>query len=269
MQGVVFRETLRRSWRGTLGWGLGMFLLGLLITLLVQDADMLKRLNELMQSLPPALLRMVGATDDVLAMATPEGFIGTAFFGRAVIILAIYAVLTGLNITANEEDQGILDVVFSLPLPRWRFIVEKFAAYTLLTVVIITLSFFGLALGARSSAVQVDTGKVLAGCVNLLPGTLLMMAFTGLAGAVFPRRGMAVTVTALFVIGSYLLNFMGQMASESVFSGLSQLSFFRYYEGGDVMVNGLSWGAVGLLLAVTAALVGGSLWFFQRRDIGA
>ncbi len=269
MQRIVFMETLRRSWRGTLGWGLGMFLLGLFVTLIVQDADMLKRLNELMQSLPPALLQMVGASEEVLAMATPEGFIGTTFFGRAVIIMAIYAILTGLNITANEEDQGILDVVFSLPLPRWRFIVEKFAAYTLLTVLIITLSFFGLVLGARSSAVHVNTGKLLAGCVNLLPGTLLMIASTGLAGAIFPRRSIAVAVAALFVIGSYLLNFLGQMASESVFSGLSQLSFFRYFEGGDVMVNGLSWGGIAALLVVTVAFVGGSLWFFQRRDIGA
>jgi ABC-2 type transport system permease protein len=261
-------ETLRRSWRGTLGWGLGMFLLGLLITMLVQDADMLNRLTELTQSLPPALLRMIGASEDVLAMATPEGFIGTAFFGRSVLILAVYAILAGLNITSNEEDQGILDVVFSLPLPRWRFIIEKFAAYSLLTVVVLALSFIGLVLGAQTTAINVDTAKLLAGCVNLLPGTWLMIAFTGLAGAIFPRRGTAVAVTAVFVIGSYLLNFLGQMASESIFSSLSQLSFFRYYESGDVILNGLSWSSVGLLLAVTVALVGMSLWFFQRRDIG-
>lgn len=268
MQGVVFMETLRRSWRGTLGWGLGMFLLGLFVTVIVQDADMLKRLTELMESLPAPLLGMIGATEDVLAMATPEGFIGTAFFGRAVLIMAVYAILTGLNITANEEDQGILDVVFSLPLPRWRLILEKFAAYALLTVIILALSFLGLALGASNSAITVDLTKLLEGSINLLPGTLLMIAFTGLAGAIFSRRSIAVAVAALFVIGSYLLNFLGQMASESVFSTLSQFSFFRYFEGADVMVNGLSWGSIVALLLVTVAFVGGSLWFFQRRDIG-
>ena len=34
------------------------------------------------------------------------------------------------------------------------------------------------------------------------------------------------------------------------------------------MVGGLNVGSVALLLAVTAALVAGTLWFFQRRDVG-
>jgi ABC-type transport system involved in multi-copper enzyme maturation permease subunit len=259
-------ETLRRSWRAMLYWGLGLASYAIIFPLIIKDADILKQYGEIAKAFPPALMKLFGG--DAASMATPEGFLAYGLYSYMLLILAVYAIINGLNITANEEDQGIMDVVLSLPLPRWRIIVEKYLAYVLMIVVILVMMFVALWVGMQSSALKIDTAKVVDSTFNLLPSTLLMMAFTAWAGAFFRTKGTATAVASFFVVGSYFLNFLGEAASETFFNPLRNLSFFRYYDHNGVILNGLSWGNISLLLVAAVVLFAGSLWFFQRRDIG-
>lgn len=154
MPWAVFNETLRRDWRGMIYWGIGLGALGLVIMTIIPNVAILKQLQGLMTTMP-ALLKTLGM-EDAAQLATPEGFISAGYFGRVLLILAVYTVLSGLNITANEEDQGILDVVLALPLPRWRLVMEKFAAYSLMLAGVVGLGFVGLYVGSIGSNIQVD-----------------------------------------------------------------------------------------------------------------
>ncbi|MEZ4672473.1 MAG: ABC transporter permease subunit [Anaerolineae bacterium] len=267
MQGVVFKETLRQNWRGMVYWGIGLALLGILILSLIGDIDALKQVAQLMETLPPALIKAMGM-DDMSQLATPEGFLGGGYFGRVILIMSVFGIIGGLNITANEEDQGILDVLLSLPLPRWRLIVEKFAAYTVLTTGILAIGFLGLLFGQQATAIDVRISRLLESTFNVLPSVLLIIAFTGLAGALFRRKSTATAVSAIFVIGSYFVDFIGRAASDSFINQLRVVSFFNYYDNDGVMRDGLAWGNIGLLAVITLVLVGGAVWFFQRRDVG-
>ncbi len=268
MTGVIFKNTLRRSWRGGLYWGIGIMLLGVYSLIVIPNVDMLKQYADLIGNMPPALMQMFGA-GDAASIATPAGFLGFAFFGYTLLILAAYAVVAGLNITANEEDRGILDIVLSLPIPRWRLMVERLLAYTLTLVLILTLTFVPMWLVMQSNdALAIAPGRLLEGVVNMLPSTLLVLAFTALAGTALRTRGLAAAVASGFVIVSYFINFIGSAASDTAAGALRGLSFFNYYNGGEIMNTGLVWGNVGLLLVVTLICAGAALWFFERRDIG-
>ncbi len=266
MSGVVFRETLRRGWRGMLYWGIGFGLYGLGILLIVQDANVLKTYGQIAKEFPPIVMQLFGG--DAANLATPEGFLAYGFFGYLLLIFAVYAILGGLNITANDEDAGIMDLVISLPLPRWRLMVEKLAAYALMIVGIVVMSYIGLVIGGQFSAIKVDSGRVLQATINIIPATLLILSFTALTGAVFRSKSTATGVAAVFVVGSYILNFLGMAASGTFFDQLRGLSFFTYYDHQGVIVNGLSVGNVLLLVVVSAICAGGAIWFFQRRDVG-
>jgi beta-exotoxin I transport system permease protein len=266
MSGTVFMETLRSKWRTMLYWGLGLAVYGFFITSFIQDANMLKQYSELVKTLPPAMMAMFGA--DAASMATPEGFLGLEFFSYSLLVTAIYAVMAGLDITANEEDAGIMDVLLSLPLARWRVIVEKFLAYTLMLVVVIGVMTLGLTIGNQASAIKIDSPKLLESGFNVLPGTLLMMAFTTFVAVLVRTKGTATGIAAVFVIGSYLLNSLGEAASGSIANQLRGISFFRYFDYNGVIQTGLNWGNIGLLLGVAVILFAGSLWLFDRRDVG-
>ena len=178
MTGAVFSETLRRNWRQILWWGLGIGALGMSVALIVPNADMLKTLARAFQSMPPSMLEMFGG-EDAASMATPEGFLNLIFFSYALLILAGFAVIAGLNITANEEDNKILDILLSLPVPRWRLVLEKFLAYTAITVGIVLLTFGSLWTALKMTpALAMDDARLLETTLNLLPSTLLVLALT-------------------------------------------------------------------------------------------
>jgi ABC-type transport system involved in multi-copper enzyme maturation permease subunit len=260
-------ETLRHSWRSALYWGIGLAALALVVMLTIQDADALQQYQQLTQTLPPALLQILGGGDLAL-LATPEGFLGLGFFGRALLILIVYAVLVGLGVTANEEEQGILDMVLSLPIPRWQLVLEKFLATALLLAVVIAITTLGLLSGIPLTALELNTGNLVWGMVNLFPGTLVSIAVTVCMTAIFRRRSIAIVVTMLIVLCSYLLFALGQTATGTIFNTLSWISFFRYYDYTDLLLNGFSWGYAVLLIGVSVVLVSIGMWHFQQRDVG-
>lgn len=266
MNGVVFKETLRRSWRGMLYWGLGFGIYGLMIMMIVQDANILKQYGEIAKAFPPAIMQLLGG--DVASLATPEGFLAYGFFGYLLLIFAVYAILSGLNVTASDEDAGIMDLVLSLPLPRWRLVLEKLLAYGLMVVGIMALSYVGLFVGEQFSALKVDNSRLLQATVNMIPASLMMVAFTAFMGALFRSKSTATAVSAVFVIGSYVLNFLGLAASGTFFDKLKGLSFFNYYDHQGVIVHGLSISNVMVLLVVTVICAGATIWTYQRRDVG-
>ena len=266
MNGVVFKDTLRRGWRGMIYWGIGFGLYGVMIMMIVKDANILKQYAEISKALPPALLQLFGG--DAASMATPEGFMAYGYFGYLLLIFAVYAILSGLNITANDEDAGIMDMVLTLPLARWRLVLEKFLAYALLIVGIVSLSYIGLLIGSQFSALKIDNGRLFQATVNIIPATLLVLGVTMLAGTVFRSKGTATAVAALFVVGSYVLNFLGLAASGTFFDKVKAFSFFTYYDHQGVIQHGLVAGNVLLLLIVTVVCAGIALWTFQRRDVG-
>jgi ABC-2 type transport system permease protein len=267
MAGVTFVHTVRRNWRQILYWGIGIGLLGMYVAIIVQDADILKQYAELAKNFPPALLQMFGM-NDVATLATPEGFISFGFYGYTLLVLAVYAVMAGMSVTANEEDDGILDVVLALPIPRWRVVIERFFAYALIAILIVVVAFGGLWVGILSSPLEINVTRMMEGSINMIPSFLLMIAFTMFVGAVARRKGTALAAAAIFIVGSYFINFLGASASGSLADTLQAVSFFSYYNSEDVLLNGLNIGNMVLLLGVTAALVVGTVWSFNRRDVG-
>jgi ABC-2 type transport system permease protein len=266
--GVVFTHTLKRNWRSMLYWGIGIGLIGYLQIVVLPNTDSLQQMADLVATLPPVLLQAFGG-GDIASIATPEGYLSFRYFGIVLIVFAVYALIAGLNVTAAEEDRGILDVVLSQPLPRWRLVIEKVLAYTLLMVAIVIISFLGLWLGvAATPTFVIDTGKLLQGSFNILPGTLVMLAATTLIATLTRRRATAGTIAAIFLVASYFLDFLGRTVSETFVNSLSALSFFTYYDGSSVIQGGLNWGNIVLLLAAALLLTAGAVYAFQQRDIG-
>jgi ABC-2 type transport system permease protein len=268
VSGVVFTNTLQRNWRSALYWGISVALLGVYVIVVLPNVDVLEQYAGLINSMPPVLLAALGITDTA-QIATPEGFLAVGFFGYIMLIMAAYGVIAGLNVTANEEDRGILDVVLSLPISRWRVVIERFLAYTAIIIGILVLTAVLMTLAVQlNPTMNFDTGKMLVGIFNLLPGSLTVLAFTTFIGTLARSRSLAAGIAAGFVALSYFIDFIGNAASSTTASALRVLSFFSYYDGGHIMSTGLQWGNVLVLLAAALVLVVGGIWCFERRDIG-
>jgi ABC-2 type transport system permease protein len=268
MRWAMFVETLRRNWRGMVYWGIGVGLLTFVQIIIVPDVEMLQDMAQMMETLPSWMLSAFGI-DDMEYMATAEGYVALQFFSYALIMFSIYAVVAGLGVTSGDEDRGTLDMVLTTPLPRSRLVLEKFGAYALLTLGYMLITYLWLLFAVLiTPALVLDLGKVFAATLNLVPATLMVLAFATLMGALIRRRGMVVAISAAFIAVSYTFQLIGSAAGGGLAATLQSVSYFHYADGVSFLTEGVNWGNLALIsgLAVAMLLVG--LWRFQRRDIG-
>jgi ABC-2 type transport system permease protein len=267
MIGADFLNTLRTGWRQILGWGLGLGLWAFLILVVLPDVEVLAAYAELAEQIPPFVLQMVGT--DAASLGTPAGFVSYGYFSYALLALSVFAVLAGLSITSGEEDSGELDLVLAQPLQRWRLILERFLAYTLMLAAILAVSALGLVFGNSISQMGLDLGRLVVAHFLLLPSVLLVMAVTLVFAVVVRRRALATGLATLFVIASYVVNFLSGAATDSVIMAqLDRFSYFSYYSAQRIVLEELTLNPIALPLLVAAVLIVVSLFFFERRDIG-
>lgn len=266
MNGAVFAETLRRNWKQALAWGLGFIAYGWYSVILVPNLEGLQRYVEIFEALPSGMMSVFGF-DDAKVMATPEGFIGL-YLLYGLVILSVYAVLSGLSITANDEETGIMDMVLSLPLARWRMIVEKFAAYGVLMALIGVLAGAGMIAGdLMNDNIQLDTIRVLLGNLAMVPSGLVVMGVTALLGALVRRRNNAATLAGIFVTISFFLDNLARNIQNDIAQAVRSLSFFRHAGLNEALFSGIALGSMLVLLTATVVLLASSVALYQRRDI--
>jgi len=263
----VFVETLRRGWRTMIYWGIGIGLIGVLNIIAVPSVDGMKATAEALSKLPPFVVQMVGG-GDLVFLSSPAGYLNNQYFATILVFFGLYAIIVGLSVTSTEEDKLIMDVLLTLPIQRWRVIVEKFAAYALMSIGVIGISTALLSLGLQMTpSVSIDRSIILQASFSILPGTLIMLAFTIFIATVVRRRAYAMSIAAVFLVGSWFIDILGRTATTSIANTARVASFYSYYDTAQVMQHGLSLLNVTVPLVAAAILMVGAVWSFQRRNI--
>lgn len=267
MIGAVFIETLKQTWKQMVYWGVGLAALALLVVIMVPLFNM-QDMRKLLESFPPVILAMVGVGSDLEIFATNEGFVAMGFFGKSALIFAVYPVVMGMRVTANEEDSGTMDVLLSLPLERARVIIEKFLAYGLSCVGVVVLIYLGLHLGVLMGGVDLDVGRLVEITFYLVPLMVFIMAATVLIAVMARRRSLALGIVTAFVIISYMLQTIGAAAEGTVAEPIGAISFLTYYNAGDILAQGFIWPHIAGYVALSVLLLLAALYRYERRDIG-
>ena len=267
MSGIVIGNTLRTSWKQILYWGLGLGALGLYIDFIASSPDIISGYAELFKTMPPALLQAFGASD-VAIFTTSEGWIVSIFVSEAAIFLSVFAVMAGLNITANDERSGVMDVILSLPISRAAYMLERWIAYALIGLGIVLVTAVITVAGLIAMNIEAPRDVIFASILNLYPSALLVMTVTSLLATVMRRRALAIGLSAAFVVVSYLFNAIGAAAGGVAAELMERLSYFSYVHG-EAFVLG-TYDPANTVLLLLAVLVGFglSLKMFVSRDIG-
>ncbi len=259
----LFLKTLRDYRWSILGYGIGMTLYGLLVVSVYPYIEGVPGLGDLLESYPPALRNIFGF-EDIHAFITLEGFLSVEMFSLAPLIIAIFTITAGGGLLAGEEEKGTLDLLLSNPLPRWRLVLEKYAALVVALLLICLLTAAGLFIGAVIIEETVAGKKLLSGALNLFPITLLFGTLTLFLTSLLRRR-VAVGVGVALMIGTYLWNGLAPMVPELEAS--RQYTPFYLYHAQEVLAEGIRWGDWGILAGLSLALLLLSLPLFRRKDL--
>ncbi|HYP39752.1 MAG TPA: ABC transporter permease, partial [Chloroflexia bacterium] len=195
-------------------------------------------------------------------MSTPEAYISYSLFTYLPALLSAFAI-TQVEGWSSDEEEGRLEVLAAMPLPRWQLIAARYVAIQLSLVVILATLGAALLLGAAASGVTLDTSRMWGALGASLPLGMVVAAFGLCVAAWLKRPGAAMPVTISIVVAMFFLELFAPLLGLP--DAVLNLSIFHLY--GRPMIQGIQWGGTLALVAATLILAAGSLVGLNRRDV--
>ncbi len=255
---LILTEIGRRR-TGIIGWGIGIFISALLFPLMyTQVTDQFAALN--LEDI--AVYQALGIGND---FATLPGFLATYLSSMFIPLLAAYAIILGTSLLAGEEDDGSLEMLLTLPLPRWQIVLAKAVVLALA----IGVTAFAVGAGYALTTLLIDVESSLTGAdlllagLNLWPIMLVVGMFSLFLGAYLPSRRPCWIIATILLIVTYLLNNFSTVLPD--LQDAAMFSPFRYYNNGlnepvYAVENITLFVIIGVCLLLT-------MLAFQRRDV--
>jgi ABC-2 type transport system permease protein len=260
--GTIFGYTLGRFRGQVLGWGLALFILGLLSAARYDVMrENQKTIQELVKGSAGKFLRMFGEPSQ---LTTPEGFLSLAFFSYLPLVLGVFAVLAGSGLLAADEEGGTLDLVLAHPVSRTALFLGRLLAFAAATLAILMLSWLGFVVAMSWSSLAVSPAALTLPYLSLLAVLLFFGALALLLSLVLPSRRLAAMTAGMVLLVSYVLNTLARL--DTSLENVVRLSPTYYYQSGEA-IRGLNGWWFGGLLAVAGLLSMMAWWAFERRDI--
>jgi len=242
----------RRLQRGTLiGWGVGLFLLGLLYGAVIPTIPDLVESN-------PDIAQFIGGA------AGAEQALIDAFLRYILLFMAV--VSTGFAVSSvlrlrSEEESGRAEAVLATGVSRIRWVAATVAVAGLGCLALSVLMGLGLALGYGLGMGRWDQALAqVGGQLAYLPAVLVVAAFAVAVVGLLPRRAMLAWVLVAFV---FFQTMLGQtLRLPDAVDGISP---FWHLPGVPQEPFTATPALAELLVAL--ALVALGLWGYRRRDL--
>ncbi len=248
----LFTRALRDMFPSAIAWG--GFLAGYTLLITTALPNLLDPIRTLARS-PLGKIFLAG-TDTTMAV------LQAAYWTFVVLLLAGFAVLQVASWT-GEEEAGHLELVLSTPQPRTRLLLARAAALIMLTAAIVTTVGGALLLGDRLYALHLDTARLPAALIGLLPFVLVISTAGWALAAHLKRPGGAVPAVAAVVVAMFILDALAPLLQLPDWAG--RLSIFTQY--GHPFVVGWQPDGLAVLSLTAGALLVLALWGIARRDI--
>ena len=261
MNSIAIRS-LKERWKSTLIWSFGLMAIALLFAGLHESFA--SDIEDLVSLYPENLSAFVG---DIAAAAEPAGWLGLQLYNIFLpIVIGSIGVGFGASAIGKEEESGTLELLLANPVSRTRILLEKAAAIEIQLALIAGSLWLGVAAGTLLFTFDVSLIDVFwATFMGWLLGIFFgfgVLAIQSLRG----NRSLALsTGIAVLVIG-YFADALAQLFDWLEF--LQYVSPFYYYNGPDVLLNGLHVGNAAVLLVGACVFYVVAHLSFTRRDTG-
>ena len=258
----LFRRALADSWRGLLGWALGLTaVVGMYLPLYPSIGGNTEFVS-IIESMPPALVASLNF-DQITSGA---GYTLSTVYGLlGFVLLTIAAAGWGANAIAGDEERGSLELTLAHGVSRTQLLLERLAAIVVKLVALVAWITLLAAVLNEPSELGLSVEGIVAGGTASLGIALVTTTVALLAGALVGRRSIAVGAGAGIAVVGYALNALGNQSSD--LEWLHPLSPYHWAFGVNPLESGFE-ASVGLLYAVAIIASTAAVLAFQRRDVG-
>ncbi len=259
----VFERTFHEERRALVGWTAGLMALALAMLALYPTIRGNHQFSQLFDSYPNAFKSMFGISD----YTSGPGYLRAEIFSlSAPLLLSIFAILWGSDLTAGEEQRMTVDVLMANPISRRRVVLEKEAALVVGTAIASAGLWLVLVVGDSLVGLHVAVADLTAA---VFASWLVAVVFGTIAtavGAATGRRSVARGIGALVAVVAYLLSSLAELVHWLQY--VRPVSPWYHAIGVDPLGAGFQILHLLFLAAIAVVAAGVALASFDHRDLG-
>jgi ABC-2 type transport system permease protein len=253
-QEIVFRRN------AIIGWGLGLCFFPLVyIAIYPSVAEEMAGLADL------EIYRAMG-----MNLGTFPDWVGSILIIFMPLVAAIYGIINGTGALAGEEEDGRLEMIVALPLPRWQIVAAKALALVVSSVIIflIVAAVSAVVFVAIESQIETDLTAVdlFTAVLSAWPLMFAVSMISLFLAAFAPSRRIAASIAAVILVVGYFGSNLAH--STELLEPFEPLFLFTYLDGsGAAITAGQQTGDSVVLLTIGFVAAALALFFFDRRDL--
>lgn len=205
-----------------------------------------------------------------MSLGTFADWIGSILVLFMPLIASIYAIINGTATLAAEEEDGRLEMIVALPLPRWKIVTAKAIALLISSLIIFlavsAVSFF--VFQAIESQLETDlmAMDLVAAVFSAWPLVFAFGMISMFLASFSPNRRIAAMIATAIIIVSYFGDNLANSTTE--LEPFEPFFLFTYLDSsGQAVTEGQQTGDVLVLLGIGLVAFALALFFFQQRDL--
>lgn len=279
----VYLKNLRKSW--LTGIVPPLFVIGFVSTIAIGFPSLRDTiLDRLSQMSNPIYQAILGDLSLEALGLTWQGALFMYAGGTMNIILLFVALFIPARLLSTEIDKKTLDVMLSYPIPRWRYLLEKFGVY-LTYGLLFPISIVGILIGSTTVMnmlyadgyefnnvvyyYEIDPNLVLNYSLGIFLLIFALGALSLLCASIFLESNKSLSAAGVLIIGQYFLESLGGLLAglSEGFTEIQAFSLFHYFKINDILETGMLplfdvviVTGVGILALISALLI------FHKRE---
>lgn len=197
-----------------------------------------------------------------------EGFLSVELYSWWFLLVGLYLAYISVNGVTDDYEERRLDILFSNPISRRRFLVEKFLVLTFYAFVLLSVSSIVL-IGSLHSVGELQNFGVWTAFASVLaswPLFLVVIAFSMLFAVKFKRSRTAVGLSLMIALIMYAFHIAGNMVD--ALEWVKNFTILTYWDYNSVLLDGVfKTGHFAGLFLLGALIFVAAILIFEKEDI--
>ncbi|ODS35440.1 MAG: hypothetical protein A7315_05565 [Candidatus Altiarchaeales archaeon WOR_SM1_79] len=197
-----------------------------------------------------------------------RGFLSIELFSWLWILVGMFMAYFSVSTVTSDFEKKRMDLIFSTPISREQYIIEKFIALSVISLIIVLITALGLMTGVEAigETNELDPATSFLSIFSMLTFLMIIAAFGIFLAMIFRGGKAGMGINIAFVFGSFIILTISGLTEG--LSGLKYLSIMHYWDYNSILLDGnFNIGYfIGLLIASIVILIA-AIYIFKKRDI--
>jgi ABC-2 type transport system permease protein len=197
-----------------------------------------------------------------------KGFISFEFFVTWTILVGMFIAYLSVAMVAGDFENRYMDILLSKPITRRRYLIEKFTAMTVISLILTLTVALGLIVGLSGigSLNELPAQTVLLALIGAIPILMVITAVGILSSVAFQKVKAGMGIGFAFVFAQIFMRTFGTLSKNLEL--LKTTSIFEYWDYGSVIFDNIFKVIDFIGLTVLSILIlAASILALQRKDI--